>query len=397
MKIVIYSEYFFPISGGVQTNIFELACGLMTGTQTQDSDRIDVTLVTRTSQATPSDSSWPFHLVRRPGIARLVRLLRDADVVHIAGPAILPMALGLALGKPVVVAHHGYQAICPNGILLQGTNRMVCPGHFMAGHYRECLLCNSRDMGWLGSLRALVLQCPRRWLCKRASVNLAVTQHVARRVALPRMQIIPHGIRDCGCAPLQRNGHGVEIGYVGRLVQEKGLPVLLRAAKRLHDDGLAFRLTIVGDGPLRDQLESDSRELGLAALIRFTGELAGPELERAVRPLQVLVMPSLCEETAGLAAIEQMMRGGVVVASDIGGLTEVLGDAGLKFTPGDSDALYLRLLELFEHPSIAEFLSTAARDRAAKNFNLNGMVESHLALYQRLSGENKERKGAQGR
>lgn len=106
-------------------------------------------------------------------------------------------------------------------------------------------------------------------------------------------------------------------------------------------------------------------------------------------------MPSLCEETAGLAAIEQMMRGGVVVASDIGGLTEVLGDAGLKFTPGDSDALYLRLIELLEHPSVGEFLSTAARDRATKNFSLNGMVESHLALYQRLGGENKGRKRAQ--
>lgn len=397
MKIVIYSEYFFPISGGVQTNIFELACGLIARPENHDTNPIDVTLVTRTRETTSSDASWPFHLVRRPGFRGLVRLLRSADVVHIAGPAILPMAIGFALGKPVVVAHHGYQAMCPNGILLQGGDRMVCPGHFMAGHYRKCLRCNSGDMGWLGSLRTLVLQFPRRWLCKRASANLAVTGHVARRVALPRTEIILHGIRDCGRSPLEQNGRGIEIGYVGRLVHEKGLPVLLKAAKRLHDDGLVFRLTIVGDGPLRGQLERDSRELGLAPLIKFTGELAGLELESAVRPLQVLVMPSLWEETAGLAAIEQMMRGGVVVASDIGGLAEVVGDAGLKFTPGDSDSLYIRLRELLERPSVAALLSSAARERAAKNFNVERMVELHVALYQRLSSADADRRRARGR
>lgn len=395
MKVVIYSEYFFPISGGVQTNIFELACGLIARTPNYNSHPIEVTLVTRTQETTCSDGSWPFHLVRCPNFGNLLRLLREADVVHIAGPALLPMVVCLALGKPVVVAHHGYQSMCPNGLLLQGSSCAVCPGHFMAGRYLKCLRCNLTDMGWLGSLRALVLQFPRRWLCKRASINVAVTEHVARRVALPRTRVIPHGIGDCECSSIQRNAHGIEIGYVGRLVQEKGLPVLLRAAKRLHEDGLAFHLTIVGDGPLRFQLERDSRELGLTRVVSFTGELAGAELERTVRPLQAVVMPSLWEETAGLAAIEQMMRGGVVVASDIGGLTEVLGDAGLKFTPGDSDALYLRLRELLEQPSLAESLSFAARERAAKNFSLDKMVDSHVALYDELVTCHAEGKRAQ--
>ena len=77
--------------------------------------------------------------------------------------------------------------------------------------------------------------------------------------------------------------------------------------------------------------------LGLQDRVTFTGELRGPDFrKRLLRSVQVLVMPSRWEETAGLAAIEQMMRGGVVVAADVGGLSEVVGDAGLKFFVDDS-------------------------------------------------------------
>jgi glycogen synthase len=382
MKVVLYSEYFFPVSGGVQTNVFELACGLNEWRQDQsDSARVEVTVITRTAEQTAHDNSWPFRLVRRPSLSQLVQLLRDADVVHVAGPALVPMLVGLLLRKPVLIEHHGYQSMCPNGVLLLGTNRSVCPGHFMAGHYDRCVRCNSGDMGWLGSLRTLVLLFPRRWLCKHASSNIAITDHVARRIALPRTQTILYGIRDPGSSRLPQNGNAVEIGYVGRLVPEKGLPVLLKAARRLQDDGFAYRLTIVGGGPLRKQLEDESRELGIARHVTFAGDLGGADLERAVRPLQIVVMPSMWEETAGLAAIEQMMRGGVVIVSDIGGLSEVVGDAGLKFVPGDSNALYARLREVLESPSFAASLGASARARAAGVFGRDNMIRAHVSAY----------------
>jgi glycosyltransferase involved in cell wall biosynthesis len=382
MKVVLYSEYFFPVSGGVQTNIFELACGLSEWRQDQsNSDRVEVTVITRTAERTADDDSWPFRLVRRPGFGQLVQLLCKADVIHIAGPALVPVLVGLLLRKPVLIEHHGYQSMCPNGVLLLGTDRTVCPGHFMAANYERCVRCNSGDMGWLGSLRALVLLFPRRWLCKHASLNIAITDHVARRIALPRTQTILYGIRDPGSLRLPQNGNAVEIGYVGRLVPEKGLLVLLKAARRLQNDGFAYRLTFVGGGPLEKQLEDESRELGIAPHVTFAGELGGADLERAVRPLQIVVMPSMWEETAGLAAIEQMMRGGVVVASDIGGLSEVVGDAGLKFVPGDSDALYARLREVLESPSLAVSIGDSARARAARLFGRDKMIRAHVSAY----------------
>ena len=381
MKVLIYSHDFFPIPGGVQTVVFELACGLTTWRSGPSPGPIEVTVVTQTREQTPEDRSWPFALVRCPSLGRLFRLLRDADVIHVAGPAMLPTAVGLALRKPTIIEHHGYQSMCPNGILLMGTDRTVCPGHFMAGRYAECVRCNLADVGRFRSFRSLVLQFPRRWLCKLATANIAVTGHVARRIALPRTQTILHGIRDPGSVGLRKNGNEIQLGYVGRLVQEKGLPLLIEAAVRLKTEGFSFHLTFVGGGPLRERLEEASRNLGIASHVTFTGELRGVALENAVRPIQILVMPSLWEETAGLAAIEQMMRGGVVVASDIGGLSEVVGDAGLKFVAGNSEALYARLREVLESPPLAASLGSRARARASQTFSRDNMIRAHISLY----------------
>jgi glycogen synthase len=386
MRIVIYSHDFLPTRGGVQTIVFELACGL--GEWSSDQSQtgpLEVTVVTQTPGQGSEDGSWPFRVVRQPSFGHLFRLLRTAHVIHLAGPAVLPMMIGLTLRKTVIVEHHGYQSICPNGILLLGAERRACPGHFMARRYWQCARCNSRDMGWLRSFRSLILQFPRRWLCRFVSSNIAITNHVAGRIELPHTRTILHGIRDPGPTAFPQERAEVQIGCIGRLVQEKGLPLLLEAGKRLKDDGFSFHLTFVGGGPLRELLEKESQNLGIARHVSFTGDLAGPDLERVVRPIQIVVMPSLWEETAGLAAIEQMMRGGVVIASDIGGLSEVVGDAGLKFVPGDSQALYARLREVLEAPSLAASLGSLARVGAVQTFSRDKMIQAHVSLYREVA------------
>jgi glycosyltransferase involved in cell wall biosynthesis len=104
-------------------------------------------------------------------------------------------------------------------------------------------------------------------------------------------------------------------------------------------------------------------------------------LAEALRSVRVIVMPSQCAETAGLAAIEHMMRGGVVIASDIGGLGEIVGEAGLRFKAGDSDALYACLRDVIEISSLRASLSVAARRRAMQIFERNSMIEGHVSAY----------------
>jgi glycosyltransferase involved in cell wall biosynthesis len=234
-------------------------------------------------------------------------------------------------------------------------------------------------------MRSLLLTFPRRWLCKRVARNVAVTNHVAMRIALPRTRTIYHGTPDLGSRPsigLRDTGNGLQIGYVGRLVQEKGLPVLLEAAKQLDKSGVAFHLTFVGDGPERAKLGSLSSHFGLNGRVTFTGDLRGADLDEALRSIQVLVMPTECEETAGLAAIEQMMAGGAVIVADTGGLSEVVGEAGLKFPSGNAGALASCIRQVSEKPSLASALGSAARTRALQVFSQDSMIRGHVSIYQ---------------
>jgi glycosyltransferase involved in cell wall biosynthesis len=290
------------------------------------------------------------------------------------------------LRKPTIVEHHGYQANCPNGLLLFEPDHTVCPGHFMAGNYRKCVECNTRRLRWFGSARSLLYTFIRRWLCHRVARNIAITDHLEMRVKLPRTCRIYYGVPDGGMrlSHAPNSGRRLEIGYVGRLVQEKGLPVLLKAAKQLDNTGVDFHLTFVGDGPQQVELKAISDKLSLNEMVIFTGDLRGADLDKALRAIQVVVMPSEWEETAGLAAIEQMMSGGAVIVANIGGLAEVVGEVALKFAPGNSEELSLYLRMVAKDRRKIEELGSMARVRALKEFSIDRFIMQHVALYQQL-------------
>jgi glycosyltransferase involved in cell wall biosynthesis len=183
----------------------------------------------------------------------------------------------------------------------------------------------------------------------------------------------------------------LRIAYVGRLVPEKGLPVLLQATKLLKNAGAAFEVKLIGDGPARSGLEKLAETLDVKGLVQFTGDLRDSDLDQAVRNVAVVVMPSVWEETAGLSAIEHMMRGRVVIAADIGGLSEVVGEAGLKFAPGDSKALAACIRKVIDNPTLAISLGLMARERAAHLFKLRSMIDGHVSLYRAVGlGEMQE-------
>ena len=386
LNVLLYSYDWLPLVGGIQSVTADLAQGLCEWSSAHKDDEVSVTLMTETSRDGMDDSQLPFPVIRRPRLLELIDHIRSADVVHIANPTLLPLALAFFLRKPTVVEHHGYQSICPNGLLLYGPDTSVCPGHFMAGHYGKCFKCNTAKMGRVSTWRNILLTFPRRWLCKHATVNVAVSDHVARRLLLTRTRTIFHGIRVTSEAGgLPSDVDPPRIGYVGRLVTEKGIPVLFEAAKKLRDDGLSFHLALIGDGAEREHLESEARRLGLQDRTSFMGYLSGAAFEEAVRALRVVVMPSQWEETAGLAVMEKMMRGGLVIVADIGGLSEVVGSAGLKFAPGDVETLYTQLRLVLENPAIVGTIRSAARARALKHFNRDAMIQNHIGLYRELS------------
>jgi len=387
MKILIYKRPFAPIFGGAERYVMLLAQGLsdLTGT-----DSIEVVVTTPTPAGDFDDSKLAFPVVRKPNLRALANLIRETDVVQLVGPCLLPLLIARLLGKPVVIEHHGYPPVCPNGLLFYQPTKTVCPGHFLAHRYAECLRCNAATVGWFNSFRMLLLTFPRRWLCQRVAANTPISVHVQNRLQLPRSRVIYYGIPEPHTdARLHvtslSNGGPLCFAYVGRLVSLKGLPLILEAAKKLKLAGYSFHLKFVGDGPERRELESMAEKLGLAKYVEFNGFITGPAFQITMSEVAAVLMPSVWEETAGLAAIEQMMRGKLVIASDIGGLGEVVDGCGLRFPAGSSEALTNCMRRVLDHPEIVELNGKAARRRALALFSQPRMVKEHVELYRQLT------------
>jgi glycosyltransferase involved in cell wall biosynthesis len=408
MKLLLYSHSFAPNVGGVETVVLSLARGLADLRTVNNRPLFDLTVATETSAGDFDDTSLPFTVVRHPGVLALRRLIGDADVIHLAGPVLLPLLLATLARKPVALEHHGYQAICPNGLLLHQPDGSICPGHFQAARYGKCVSCQSAQMSWFRSLISVLLMFPRNALARRASRNLAISTHVLKRHNLPRSQVIYYGIDASSevpprntdtlvCVPwshaTRESAHQtppsplkkVTFAYVGRLVPEKGLPVLLAATSILRREGFDFTVLLVGDGPERQRLEAAIAHTGLTDVVHITGFLRGAALTQMLSGVGVVVMPSVWEETAGLAAIEHMMRGRPVIASKIGGLGEVVGDSGITCRAGDPEDLARCMKDVLQNPANIVALGRHARERAKSLFLRERMIVDHRRVYQEIS------------
>jgi glycosyltransferase involved in cell wall biosynthesis len=384
MKLLIYSHFFLPSVGGVETVVLGLAKGLVQLPAQDGLSKPVVTLVTQNAAGSFDDGSLAFRVVRQPGSSELWHLIRDSDVVHLAGPSIAPLILALLARKPVVVEHHGFQTICPNGQLLLEPIEKPCPGHFMARHHRECLRCNA-GQGWTASYKLWLKTFVRRLLCARASANITPTRWLGGLVELPRNTVIPHGLPSR--MALSRTAYTLDpplVVFQGRLVTTKGVRLLLEAARILDQQKYSFRVLIVGEGSQRNALEELVRDSGLTSRVQFAGQLAPAHLEAALAKASVVVAPSIGGEVFGLVVAESMQRGLPVIASDLGAFVEVLGEGGLLFRTGEAADLARKLVYLFDHPEIATELSTVAPRRIVQFFSEERMLEDHLRLYDSL-------------
>jgi glycosyltransferase involved in cell wall biosynthesis len=168
---------------------------------------------------------------------------------------------------------------------------------------------------------------------------------------------------------------------VGRLTKAKDYPNLLRAYSRLDHSLLRTELWIVGEGELRLELENLVIMLGLSERIRFLG--VRHDMPHLMSAADVFVLSSAWEGF-GLVVAEAMACQRVVVATDCGGVKEVLGDTGYMVRPKDSAALALALQSALHLPSEqSTILGRRARQRVVELYGLNAVVDKWLQIYKR--------------
>jgi glycosyltransferase involved in cell wall biosynthesis len=175
---------------------------------------------------------------------------------------------------------------------------------------------------------------------------------------------------------------------VARLVPEKGLVVLLRAAARLDGD---WRLRIVGGGPLREHLEALASELGVAERVSFLSQIPSTEMPGQYREMDALAVPSLTtptwkEQFGPRATVEAMASGVPVIGSDSGAIPNVIGDAGLVVPEGDVDALAAALARLAGDAALRTALGAKGRARVLAHYTQAGIAEATVRVYEEMIG-----------
>lgn len=175
------------------------------------------------------------------------------------------------------------------------------------------------------------------------------------------------------------------IGYIGRIVPEKGLQILLRAAALMEGD---WRLRLVGGGSAREEMEALARSLGIGDRTAFIGQLPSTDLPAEYHKLDVLVLPSLTrpnwKEQFGRVLVEAMASGVPVLGSDSGAIPGVIGDAGLIVPEGDVDALAAALRDLRDQPALRAELVEKGRARFLAHFTHERIAEATVGVYREM-------------
>lgn len=234
-----------------------------------------------------------------------------------------------------------------------------------------------------GSLVARVLQS----VTHVAGVSRASLQSAVRAVpALAgRSSLILNALQPPPVPPAPMPSGDPLILCVGRFTEQKGFDIALQAFAHVLRHYPTAALAIAGDGDLRDALEQQATDLGLAGHVRFLGRQSHDQVYHLLNEAALLLAPSRYEPF-GLVALEAAQMGRPVVASRVDGLEEVVvhGETGLLVDPEKSEQLAEAILTLLKSPVMCEEFGTRARQRAEQKFSFRKFLDSYEALYRTL-------------
>jgi glycogen synthase len=257
------------------------------------------------------DASLPFQVFRNPSMGALLELFRWSEIYiqnNVSFKLLWPI---LFCWRPLVCVHHG----------------------FYSGQIDKV----SR---WRAFLKHLVTLF---------STNISVSRAIAK--TLPgKSYVIANPYRDDLFFRVPHIKKVHDLFFVGRIVSDKGIDVLIEAMAKLRDRGLQALLTVAGSGSEEPALRRQVDELQLGKLVTFVGRITDKKLNELLNAHRIMVVPTREGEGFGVVALEGIACGCVVVGSTNGGLPEAIGQCGRTFTNGDSSALAEILHELLTNP-----------------------------------------------
>ena len=273
---------------------------------------------------------------------------------------------------------HDYGLYCP--YIWAINNKQLCRGKGL----KECYLCgvSAKKISFVDFVNFVM----RRIILKNRACYIVSTKLLAgilRGNGFNDVSIIYHGIEvdnyPVTSVPANRN-----ILYVGRLNEEKGVNVLLKAFMLLSSKYEDVTMDIVGEGPEHDKLIDTVIENKLEKKVNFRG--FADNVKQYYANASVVVVPSVWAESLSLVLLEAMLFCRPVVVSNIGGPSEIVvdGETGFKFVPGDHEELSKKIEYVWGNPYLIEKMVRQARSWLEQEYNICGHVLKLDELYRKF-------------
>lgn len=205
-------------------------------------------------------------------------------------------------------------------------------------------------------------------------------RHVKDGVPLQKLCVVTNGT-PIGEEKILSNHSPLVIGTVGRLIEAKDFPTLIKVAGILHGQGANFRLVIVGDGPEYERLSAEIENRGLRAVVDLPGSTG--DVQAWLSRFDIYVLSSI-REGQPLSMLEAMAVGLPIVATSVGGIPDTVEDGkeALLCKPGDAASLATALTLLAGDLQLRQDLGSAARRRLIRDFSAARSLEQHLEVYE---------------
>ena len=366
LRVLQVGKYYPPTRGGMETHLEMLCQGLR--------DQVDLQVVVADTGRTSRSETVAGVPVRRlgttikmagapfcPGLLRAMREA-EADIVHLHVPhptALLTWLVSGCRGKLVVTYH--------SDIIRQRVlGKLIAPLQDLAYARAAAILVASP-----GLIAGSTVLARHRELCDLVpfGLDLAPFDHADLEEA----------------NAVRRRFPGPIVLAVGRLIYYKGFEFLVRALAALP---ARATLLVIGEGPLRGQLEAEVHALGLTGQVHFLGNV--PDTIPYYQACDLFVLPSVARSEAfGLVQLEAMACSKAVINTQIAGsgvpFVSRDGETGLTVPPADSAALSAALAKLLEDEALRTRFGQAGRKRVEEEFTAQKMVDRTLAVYHRVT------------
>ncbi|MET7749724.1 glycosyltransferase family 4 protein [Micromonospora sp. NPDC005367] len=254
-----------------------------------------------------------------------------------------------------------------------------------------------RHQGWLPEEMNRTIHGVEHWLSNSSTRVIACSGYMRDQVttlfevSTGQIDVVPNGVDDrawrarpraVASARARFAADGPLVGYAGRLVYEKGVQHLVHAVPFLRARHPGLRVVIAGDGPYRDELEEEARQLALGSTVRFTGFLDTTQLPALLGATDATVVPSLYEPF-GMVALEAAAAGAPLAVAATGGLAEIVEPdvTGVTFPHSDPDALAGAVDRLLGDEVFARRVARQARSMVGRRYSWAAIAARTASSY----------------